>query len=187
MTNSLIIDTSINDNFIAIYKKNKKFVKYLPAIHDKSSIIIPTIEALLNTSELKLKNLNYIFVSNGPGSFIGTRTGIITAKSISFILKIPIIKFCSLKSFIPKNNGKFATIIKANHHLFHIIKGEKTEKKTIFTSDVDKISLDGIHPLLDQLDTIISNDLPELTKSFNIESPQKNIDHLHKNTLITNL
>lgn len=88
----LAIDTSTKYLSLAIVDNDK----ILTGFHEKedmkhSSLLIPTIDKLLKKCDLKLKNIDAIALSIGPGSFTGLRIGVATCKGINLALGIPII------------------------------------------------------------------------------------------------
>ena len=62
------------------------------------------IQELFASSKIKIKKLNAIAVSSGPGSFTGLRIGVATAKGLSFALKIPLISMNSIEIMIQNYN-----------------------------------------------------------------------------------
>lgn len=58
--------------------------------------LMPMIHDLLEKTDLKMKNIDLLGVTVGPGSFTGLRIGIATAKGFSDLLDIPIVSICSL-------------------------------------------------------------------------------------------
>ncbi len=88
----LAIDTSTKYLSLAIVDNDK----ILAGFHEKedmkhSSLLIPTIDKLLKKCNLKLKNIDAIALSIGPGSFTGLRIGVATCKGINLALGIPIV------------------------------------------------------------------------------------------------
>ena len=55
------------------------------------SLLIPTIDKVLNKCNIGLKEIDLIALSIGPGSFTGLRIGVSTAKAFSLATKIPVI------------------------------------------------------------------------------------------------
>lgn len=54
-----------------------------------SETLLPTIEACLKDASLALEELDLIACAKGPGSFMGLRIGLATAKGLSLALGIP--------------------------------------------------------------------------------------------------
>jgi tRNA threonylcarbamoyladenosine biosynthesis protein TsaB len=59
--------------------------------HIHSEKLVPMIEEILKSNEVKTSELDLIAVSNGPGSFTGLRIGMTAAKGIAFASTLPII------------------------------------------------------------------------------------------------
>ena len=95
---SILIDTSTSNVTISIVDDNKVLYCYDEEIkNDMSSQILPIIDTALSKTNLKLKDLDKIFVVNGPGSFTGIRIGVTIAKVISWALKIDVVPLSSLE------------------------------------------------------------------------------------------
>lgn len=56
------------------------------------------IQDVLKETQLELKNLDAVVVSEGPGSYTGLRIGVSTAKGLCYALDKPMIAISSLKS-----------------------------------------------------------------------------------------
>ncbi len=54
------------------------------------------IQSVIESADVKLKNLDAIIVGAGPGSFTGLRIGVATAKGLCYSLSIPLISMPSL-------------------------------------------------------------------------------------------
>ncbi|PQP79810.1 tRNA (adenosine(37)-N6)-threonylcarbamoyltransferase complex dimerization subunit type 1 TsaB [Candidatus Phytoplasma phoenicium] len=78
--------------------KNKCIVNEKKYIHrgDFVENMIPLINQILTETYLTLKELDGIIVGVGPGSYIGTRLSIVTAKILALELKIPLFSVSSL-------------------------------------------------------------------------------------------
>lgn len=61
-----------------------------------SVTLMPLIDRMLDFLKVDIKDISYIAVSSGPGSFTGLRIGSATAKGLSFSLNIPIISVPTL-------------------------------------------------------------------------------------------
>lgn len=63
-----------------------------------SEKLMPLIEDLMNELGLKIEEIDYIAISQGPGSYTGLRIGAAIAKSMAFAANIEIIKVPTIKS-----------------------------------------------------------------------------------------
>lgn len=58
-----------------------------------SAVIVPAIQDMLKQTSLTSGDLTALAVNQGPGSFTGIRTGIITARTMAQFLRIPVYTF----------------------------------------------------------------------------------------------
>lgn len=101
---SLFIDTSTTNSIVALYKGvNALEIIKEENIRDVSSHIMPMIDRLFKNNNLKIKQLNKIFVVNGPGSFTGLRIGVTIAKTLAWSLNIPVVPVSSLEVLASTN------------------------------------------------------------------------------------
>lgn len=63
-----------------------------------SQTLMPMVEAVIKAAGREPEDLNYIALTNGPGSFTGLRIGAATAKGMALGLRIPLIPVCTLES-----------------------------------------------------------------------------------------
>lgn len=104
---SLLIDTSTSNLAVSIIKGQEVIYKYQETIlSDMSSKLLPIIDNGLKELDLKLENIDKIFVVNGPGSFTGIRVGVTVAKTIAWALKKDIIPLSSLELMATTNTSK---------------------------------------------------------------------------------
>ena len=71
------------DIVIAEYTMNHK--------RTHSETLLPMIDEIVRTSEIKLEELDAIAIASGPGSFTGLRIGAATAKGLALAINKPII------------------------------------------------------------------------------------------------
>ena len=105
-TNSaLIVDTTSTACIIGIFTADKNFQIGFKDRIRHSRNLAPMIDLMLNSLDVQLSDLSYIFCATGPGSFTGIRIGISTVQAISYSLNIPAIGFSSFDvwGFIYKN------------------------------------------------------------------------------------
>lgn len=67
--------------------------------HVHSEKLIEMIDLILNSADITLKNLSFIAVSIGPGSFTGLRIGLTAAKSLAFGSGLPIVPVPTFNAF----------------------------------------------------------------------------------------
>mgnify|MGYP003303751474 FL=1 len=88
---TLFIDTHNKNVLIILYKDGKVLeCEDLVTTNKHSEVAMPTIEKVLTSSSIDVKDLDSIIVVNGPGSFTGERIAVTIGKTISYCLNIPI-------------------------------------------------------------------------------------------------
>ena len=99
MTKILNIETSteicsvcISENDIPLYSKETH------EGYQHASFLTTYIDHCLKISGVKMKDLNAVAVSAGPGSYTGLRVGVSTAKAICYAMDIPLLSVDTLKS-----------------------------------------------------------------------------------------
>lgn len=90
--NSLIIDTSTENLYVALYGKEKREI--LEKGKNHAQVLMKKIDEVLNG--LKISDLDEIIVGVGPGSYTGVRVGVVVAKMFSWTKNIPLKKISSL-------------------------------------------------------------------------------------------
>lgn len=94
----LFIDTSANSLIIAIIENNKVIYCFNNTnISNTSSKIMAEIDDAFSKTNLKIKDIDKIFIVNGPGSFTGIRVGVTVAKIVGFCLNIPLVPLSELE------------------------------------------------------------------------------------------
>lgn len=88
---TLFIDTHDKNVLIILFKDGKILVnENLETKNKHSEVAMPTIDKVLNDSNIDIKNVSNIIVVNGPGSFTGERIAVTIAKTFAYCLNIPI-------------------------------------------------------------------------------------------------
>ncbi len=88
----LAIDTSTRFLSVAVTRHNEVLATFRGKGELKQSeLLIPEIDRALKTSGLKLKDIDGLAISIGPGSFTGLRIGVATFKAINMAVGIPIV------------------------------------------------------------------------------------------------
>jgi len=184
--NILGIDTSAKTLNLAVVNDDEMVVDYRINTVERthSALILPLLNSMLNLNGIKLKQIEGIAVSIGPGSFTGLRIGLSTAKGLSFALSIPIVGINTLESYafrwmdLP---GKLCPLIKARrgeyyfavfnkkHNSLHIIKGYQC-------ADWNKIKDELLR--YDNKVFIFGCGLEDILKEEKVEK-SKNIENIH--------
>lgn len=96
----LIIDTSQKIGVAILYsqglgsEKKKEFDS-----REQQKVLIDSIDSLFKESYTTLTDLTHIAICIGPGSFTGTRIGVMTGKTLAYGANLPLIPFNSLIPF----------------------------------------------------------------------------------------
>lgn len=109
----LFIDSATANLVVAIIIEDEiKYIFNEKTGSDTSSVIMPKIAEAFKQSNILPKDLNKIFVVNGPGSFTGIRVGLTVAKTMAWALNIPIVPISSLEVMASgtSNNTNIALI-----------------------------------------------------------------------------
>lgn len=106
---SLFIDTSSFFMTIAIIDKNSILYLYQDNVYkDMASKIMPIIRDGFNNVNFEIRDLDKIFVVNGPGSFTGIRVGVTVAKVLAWALRKSVVPISSLELLATTNvNTKY--------------------------------------------------------------------------------
>ena len=171
---SLFLDTS-SKKLVVILIKDKEilFKKELESINDHASFLVPFIDEALKGNNLTTKDINKIYVVNGPGSFTGTRIGVTVGKTLCYTNGIKVSPVSALKQYIfsyeeydyyvsiinDKNNRMYYGIYDKD---YNDIITDKYNVREVFNKDVSKLSgkilyiseseiegLDAVKPKLD--------------------------------------
>jgi len=136
----LLIETSSIDSFVALCMENKVLTSEALPQKEQSKYLYRAIKRCLSKEALTVKDLDCIHVGNGPGSFTGTRVGVMAAKALSFACHIPLIASCSLERFALPITGSFTIAVHGKSKGFYIQKGEKVKSKVQFHGPPSLIS-----------------------------------------------
>jgi len=100
--NNLIIDAASDKIFFTIMADNKSYTSEFINNRENFDKLTILIEKFLENHELNIKNIDNIFVNQGPGKFSGVRASLAVAKALSFANKIDLYGFNS-NQIIDKN------------------------------------------------------------------------------------
>tara|TARA_B100000035_G_C20829743_1_gene478126 strand:+ start:222 stop:617 length:396 start_codon:yes stop_codon:yes gene_type:complete len=109
MDKKLIIDAANKNIFLMIISNDNIY----NVTHENSKTnyerLINLINDFLNSKNLRLNDISFIYVNRGPGSFAGIRNSLSLVKAINLALKIDY--YCySLQDFDYQSNFKYENI-----------------------------------------------------------------------------
>ena len=93
--NNLIIDAANDKIFFIIIADNKSYTSEFSNNKENFDKLAILVVKFLENHQLNIKNLNNIFVNQGPGKFSGIRASLAIAKALSFANKIDLYGFSS--------------------------------------------------------------------------------------------
>ena len=91
--NNLIIDAANDKIFFTIMADNKSYTSEFSNNRENFDKLTILLSKFLDNYHLNIKNINNIFVNQGPGKFSGIRASLATAKGISFANEIDLYGF----------------------------------------------------------------------------------------------
>ena len=119
--NNLIIDAANDKIFFTIMADNKSYTSEFSNNRENFDKLTILIIKFLENHHLNIKNLNNIFVNQGPGKFSGIRASLATAKAISFVNKIDLYGFNS-DQVINQNYAKIIDLFNKGVLIKNLIK-----------------------------------------------------------------
>ena len=93
--NNLIIDAANDKIFFIIIADNKSYTREFVNNRENFDKLVILVVKFLENHQLNIKNLNNIFVNQGPGKFSGIRTSVSIAKALSLTNKLNLYGFDS--------------------------------------------------------------------------------------------
>ncbi len=152
--NILTIDTADKDSIIILQQKNE-LIDYITLENNKhTETLLTDIEDILSRNNLDYKNLDSISIVNGPGSFMGLKISVSTAKAI--LCTMPSIKIITNNVFeIISYNKKYDFIVlDAGLDSFYISNKDNNysyTKKDMFHPNKDEIIITNLSEIVDFL------------------------------------
>lgn len=109
--NTLFISTYSNIITISVLKDGIEVIREDVASNQThSTYLLNTIKSVINKGKLIISDINEIIAVKGPGSFTGTRLGLVVAKTLAFTLDIPIKTITSIEALGASNDAEVITI-----------------------------------------------------------------------------
>ncbi|MCH9614331.1 MAG: hypothetical protein SP1CHLAM54_17110 [Chlamydiia bacterium] len=138
--NTLFIDTSSNLCFLGV---------------DKLYFFEKARDISLYAAKIDLSSIDEIAVGMGPGTFTGTRIGVMFGKALAKALDVPIRGFSSLKRNPPPGIGPFQAISDAKSRGFYTLKGSFDGQNLTYEAPVLVEQVDQSLPITSEKSTIV--------------------------------
>ena len=118
---NLIIDAATDRIFFKIISDNESYTSDYPNSRENFDKFVTLLFDFLKENKLNIKEINNIFVNQGPGKFSGIRTSISAAKALSFTNKLDLYGFNS--EYVRKQNyDKIINLFNKGHLIKNLIK-----------------------------------------------------------------
>jgi len=92
---NLIIDAAADKIFFKVINDNESYTSDYPSSRENFDKFLTLLFNFLNKNKINIKEINNIFVNQGPGKFSGIRTSISVAKALNFTNKLNLYGFNS--------------------------------------------------------------------------------------------
>ena len=121
--NNLIIDAASDKIFFTIMADNKSYTSDFINNRENFDKLSVLIVKFLENHQLDIKNIDNIFVNQGPGKFSGVRASLAIAKALSFANKIDLYGFNS-NQIADRNYKKIIDLFNKGMLIKNLIKPE---------------------------------------------------------------
>ncbi|MCY7408459.1 MAG: tRNA (adenosine(37)-N6)-threonylcarbamoyltransferase complex dimerization subunit type 1 TsaB [Alkalinema sp. CAN_BIN05] len=136
----LAIHTSSPDLGLAIGRDGSPRVQVWDLGRDLSALLLLKLADFLD--DVAWESLDYIAVAHGPGSFTGTRMGVVTARTLAQQLNIPLFGISSLAAIAATQEKTCAIQMLAQRGEFHVgvyHPGDRLPVTTIGEATIDRV------------------------------------------------
>lgn len=141
--NQLYLDVTTKECVIALYK-NELLIDYLivETNNNLTDLVVELINELLFKYDLVQKDLDQLYLNNGPGSFTGVRVGIIIARTIKVVyphIQIFVNDALSIYALDLKNALLHLDAKGSKSYLLTINNGVKSEYRIITNNELANV------------------------------------------------
>lgn len=196
--NILLLDTSSGKIEFSYFSNGVIEVYEIPPDHNADMLIF-YIKKIFDENEISMKEIEYVSLSNGPGSFTGLRIGSAVAKGICFVNDCKLIEINTLDIIAnkSKDDQKLISLIFSNTRSseFYFCEYERKNGKLIRLSGyqkakIDDIKKDGFNYFINEKpdekfktkNGLILNDLSEISNSTS--HLELTMEHIENNMFI---
>ena len=119
--NNLIIDAAGDNIFFKFIAKNKSYTSNYSNSRENFDKLVILLFKFLDKNNIKLKEIDNIFVNQGPGKFSSIRASIAVAKALSLSNNLSIYGFCAEQA-LDQNYNKILDLYKKGVLIKNLIK-----------------------------------------------------------------
>ena len=132
----LFIETCLPDLFVGILDENSQFLDYAhhKKMQKKSDNLAEIVTGLLDKNKINIKDIKQIYVTEGPGSFMGVRAGLIYAMTLAQVLKIELLTSNTLR-FISHGSKEHIYLDAKSNESYYYTYPNKNVKLVPFQED----------------------------------------------------
>lgn len=144
---ALLIETATEDGICALFSESEiLFHSGMPRGFQHSRFLLSEMEKGLQEASTTVKELAFIAVGVGPGSYTGVRVGAMVAKTLSFAANVPLVSVSSLEGVRPKTlkNGPFIAAFDAKIAGAYVLFGEVKEGKVEYVGEPEVVALERL-------------------------------------------
>ncbi len=128
---ALAIDTSVSKISLTAWNEDTHASLIIQAELKQSEKLVPAIDYVLEQAKLDVKDIEFLAVALGPGTFTGLRLGISALKAISLATGAPLYGIPTLDAYQPSfadYSGTLVPVIDAKKERFYISVWRNGEK-----------------------------------------------------------
>ena len=154
---TLLIESSSERAIVALFQDDVcRYFSCLPVGYESSRFLIPKIEEGFKELNIQPQNIDLIAVGIGPGSYTGTRVGVVIAKSMAYALKKPLVGINSLAGFTPDRDGPYAAFIDAKLSGAILQKGNRSGDTVVMEGKPELIAWDQVATYLKDIPLLVT-------------------------------
>lgn len=127
----LLIETCLSDFFVGLINNENQFIDYIheKKFQKKSERLAEDVEKLLKNNKLAPKDLTGIYITKGPGSFMGIRAGLMFGATVARITGVPLYTVNTMEFISGGINGEYFLDAKSSESFMY--KHPKGEVKLV--------------------------------------------------------
>ncbi|MES2501163.1 MAG: tRNA (adenosine(37)-N6)-threonylcarbamoyltransferase complex dimerization subunit type 1 TsaB [Pseudomonadota bacterium] len=156
--NLLALDTSTEFLSLALTKDDRIFTHYQAAGSAASQLVLPQIQVLLDSANIKLQDLDGIAFGAGPGAFTGVRIASGVAQGLGYGANLPVVGINTLTA-VAEASGQQKVIVCLDARMGEIYHAALVKQNGIWIEiSATKVCKPQAAPLLVSKDWVEGND-----------------------------